>query len=122
MAAPVQSSLLEPAGPSELGGSLDWINGLLLGELALTLCVLAVAFVGFLMLSGRLAVREGLRVALGCFVLLGAPTIAVAISGAFERSESVDPTIVEAPSPSPRGDLESAEYNPYAQASVRDDR
>ena len=42
------------------------------------LCVLAVAFVGMLMLTGRLALREGLRVALGCFILLGAPAIASA--------------------------------------------
>lgn len=74
-----QATLFEPAGASPIGGSLDWIGGLIFGQVALGLCVLAVAFVGALMLTGRLPLREGMRVVVGCFILLGAPAIAAGI-------------------------------------------
>jgi type IV secretory pathway VirB2 component (pilin) len=67
------------AGPDE-GSSLlaaaQWLEGLVQGPLAVTLAVIAVAATGLMMLSGRLAVRRGLVVTLGCFVLFGAPAIA----------------------------------------------
>ena len=75
----VAGSLFDPpAGPvlAEAGG---WITGTLFGDLAASLCVIAVAFVGILLMMGRLAVRDGLRVVLGCFVLLGAPIIATGL-------------------------------------------
>ncbi len=68
--------VLEQSGSNALGNAANWITGTLLGSAAITLCVLAIAFVGLMMLTGRLPVREGLRVVLGCFVLLGAPVIA----------------------------------------------
>ena len=46
--------------------------------------MLAVAFVGLMLMTGRLAVRDGLRVAVGCFVLLGAPLIASGLRGVVE--------------------------------------
>ncbi|WP_234035717.1 TrbC/VirB2 family protein [Erythrobacter insulae] len=69
---------MTPDGTAPISRAMDWIGGLIFGSFAITLCVLAVAFVGFLMLSGRLALRDALRVILGCFVLLGAPAIASA--------------------------------------------
>ena len=59
-----------------LTGSVDWLTGTLVGDLAVAISVLAIAFVGFSMLTGRIALRRGLQVILGCFVLLGAPAIA----------------------------------------------
>ncbi|MEE4537324.1 MAG: TrbC/VirB2 family protein [Erythrobacter sp.] len=53
-----------------------WLTDTLLGDLAIGLCVIAVAVVGLLMMGGRLPLRLGAKVALGCFVLLGAPVIA----------------------------------------------
>jgi len=64
-----------PASPV-LPAAVDWLTGTLLGTVAVTLCVLAVAFVGFVLMSGRMAIRDALRVALACFVLLGASSIA----------------------------------------------
>lgn len=49
---------------------------MLLGEVAVALCVIAVVLMGLMMLGGRLPVRDGLRAVLGCAVLLGAPVIA----------------------------------------------
>ncbi|MXO90891.1 TrbC/VirB2 family protein [Pontixanthobacter aquaemixtae] len=81
MLAAQSASLFEPAGGNALQNAIDWITGTLLGSIAIGLCVLGVAYVGLLLLTGRLAVREGLRVVLGCFLLLGAPVIAAAMMG-----------------------------------------
>ena len=71
--------MMAGASPNE-GSSLlaaaQWLEALVQGPLAVTLAVLAVAATGLMMLSGRLAVRRGLVVTLGCFVLFGAPAIA----------------------------------------------
>jgi hypothetical protein len=78
-----------------------------------------VAFVGFLMLSGRVPVRMGFNVVLGCIVLLGAPVIA---AGLMERASGGDKVVVEAPDysgPDPRRDLERKEPDPYGGASLR---
>ena len=75
---------LTPVGSeSALAASIAWINGLLLGSLATGLCVLGVSLVGFLMLMGQIPIRHGMRVILGCFVLLGAPVIAAGLAGAW---------------------------------------
>ena len=74
-----QASLFDAPATSPITAAVDWITSVLLGELALGLCVLAVAFVGFMMMSGRLPIRTGMRVAIGCFVILGAPQIAAGL-------------------------------------------
>lgn len=63
-------------GSPSILAALAWLQGTLLGSIAIGLCVIAVAWVGFLMLQGRLPVREAARVIVGCFILLGAPVIA----------------------------------------------
>jgi type IV secretion system protein VirB2 len=84
----VASSLFLSQATSALGAASGWITGTLLGPLAVSLCVLAVAFVGFTMTTGRLPVRDGLRVVVGCFVLLGASAIASGLRGAAETASS----------------------------------
>lgn len=111
-----QANLMEPGASASVASSLDWINGVLLGSLAVGLCVLAVAFIGALMLTGRLPLREGLRVVIGCFVLLGAPVIAAGFLWAGEdTSEPLPPLPVES-EVAPRGDLPPANYDPYSGA------
>jgi len=122
MASSRQSSLLTSSDASSIATSLEWINSVLFGQIAIGLCVLAVAFVGFLMLSGRLPLREGLRVILGCFVLFGAPLIAAGfVGGTSDRSAAVPEPVAPAVSEAlpPRGELPPAEYDPYAGASLR---
>ena len=100
----------------------DWVTGTLLGDLAIGLCVLAVAFVGLMLMMGRLAVRDGLRVATGCFVLLGAPVIAAGLRGVADETAAtgsvVEPTPAVSPPPAP---FPPAAYDPYAGASLRRD-
>ncbi len=102
--------------------SARWIEGILMGEIALGLCVIAVAFVGALMLTGRLALRGGMRVMVGCFVLLGAQEISSGILnlGAGLPKEIL-PFFDTKGQGSMRPKLPEAHYNPYAQASVRED-
>jgi type IV secretory pathway VirB2 component (pilin) len=70
-----------PAGPV-LPSAAGWVTGMLFGEVAASLCVIAVAFTGILLMTGRLTVRDGIGVVLGCFVLLGAPVIAAGLRSA----------------------------------------
>ncbi len=69
----------DPAGSSPLLGALDWVQGTLLGNLATTAAVIAVAAVGFMMLTGRMDWRRGLTVVIGCFVIFGAVSIVAGI-------------------------------------------
>jgi hypothetical protein len=59
---------------SPLTSAGGWLTGTVSGSIAVMLCVLAMAFVGLLLMSGRLALRDAARVALACFVVLGAST------------------------------------------------
>ena len=69
----------DPAGSSALIAALDWVQGTLLGNLATSAAVIAVAVVGFLMLTGRMDWRRGLTVVVGCFILFGAVSIVAGI-------------------------------------------
>ena len=61
---------------SVLTAASDWLLDLLQGQAVTAIAVLAVAFLGFEMLSGRISLKNALRVVLGCFILLGSATIA----------------------------------------------
>ena len=69
----------DPAGSSPLIAALSWVQGTLLGNLATTAAVIAVAAVGFMMLTGRINWRYGATVILGCFILFGAASIVAGI-------------------------------------------
>ena len=115
------SSLFDSPSRSSLGAAAEWLTGTLLGTVAVMLCVLAVAFVGVLTMSGRLAIRDGLRVVLGCFVLLGAATIASGLRDAAYRASSGASEPMQVPA-SPETALTPAPaYDPYAGASMRSD-
>lgn len=69
----------DPAGSSPLIGALNWVQGTLLGNLATTAAVIAVAAVGFMMLTGRMDWRRGLTVVIGAFIVFGAVSIVAGI-------------------------------------------
>ena len=72
-------SAADPAGSSPLIAAVDWVQGTLLGNLATTAAVIAVAAVGFLMLTGRIDWRRGLTVVVGAFIIFGAVSIVAGI-------------------------------------------
>jgi len=78
-AARAQTAGGDPAGSSPLLAALEWVQGTLLGNLATAAAVIAVAVVGFLMLTGRIEWRRGLTVVVGCFVIFGAAAIVAGI-------------------------------------------
>lgn len=77
--AAAQDSYSDPAGSGPIVGALHWLQGTLLGTVATVVAVMAVASVGFLMLSGRMNWRYGATVILGCFILFGAASIVAGI-------------------------------------------
>ena len=117
-------SLFDSSAASQtVPDTLDWLTGLMLGSLATGLSVIAVAMVGLMMLSGRLALREGAKVAFGCFVLFGAPAIAVGLRGLANGDDVEHAAALPQAGPvlEPRLELPRSTYDPYAGATVRDD-
>jgi type IV secretory pathway VirB2 component (pilin) len=79
-AAPAQT--VNPQGSGPIIAALAWLQGTLMGNVATAVAVMAVAAVGFMMLSGRLNWRFGATVIIGCFVLFGAGAIVSGIQSA----------------------------------------
>ena len=69
----------DPEGSGAIIGALNWLQGTLLGTVATVAAVIAVASIGFMMLTGRIDWRRGAIVILGCFVLFGAASIVAGI-------------------------------------------
>lgn len=109
---------MSPAPDSVLVAAGQWVAAVATGPVATGVATIAIAAVGFAMLAGRIDVRRGAVVVLGCFIVFGAPTIAGAFmqwaggdSGA-QLAASVPPAApVPAPPPAQPND-------PYAGASL----
>ena len=80
--AAAQYSAPDPQGSGPIIAAMDWLQGSLLGNVATTAAVIAVAAVGFMMLTGRLNWRYGITVVIGCFILFGATSIVAGIQAA----------------------------------------
>lgn len=72
----------DPQGSGPIVAALAWMQGTLLGNVATAVAVMAVAAVGFMMLTGRMNWRFGATVIVGCFVLFGAASIVSGIQSA----------------------------------------
>ena len=72
----------DPQGSGPIVNALGWLQGTLLGNVATAVAVMAVAAVGFMMLTGRMNWRFGATVIIGCFILFGAASIVAGIQGA----------------------------------------
>jgi len=114
----MEQSLADPAPSNAIVDAVLWLQGTVLGSVAQMIAVIAVASIGFLMLSGRVNIRHGATVVLGCFVIFGASTIAQGLSAMAAGQENAGPTFTEAkmetPPPSPQ---RNNAYDPYAGAS-----
>ena len=63
-------------GKNAIASAVGWFQGALLGSIATIVAIIAIASVGFLMLTGRIDIRRAARVVFGCFIIFGASTIA----------------------------------------------
>ena len=77
--AAAQDSYADPAGSEVAVSAVNWLQGTLLGTVATVVAVIAIAAVGFMMLTGRINWRYGATVILGCFILFGAASIVAGI-------------------------------------------
>jgi type IV secretion system protein VirB2 len=117
-------------GPPEYAivAAVSWVQATLLGSIATAVATIAVASIGYLAFSGRMDLRRGLQVILGCFVVFSAPAIAAGLQGL--ASALVDETSAAPPALSqsapvliplqPTNDARPA-YDPYAGAAVAPD-
>jgi type IV secretion system protein VirB2 len=74
-ASPAWAQASDPQGSGPIVAALQWLQGTLLGNVATAVAVIAVAMVGFMMLTGRMNWRFGGTVIIGCFVLFGSAAI-----------------------------------------------
>jgi len=115
----VADPLSVPPGSNALLGAVQWVQGTLLGTLATTVAVIAIAWIGFGMLRGRINIHRGATAILGCFILFGAPAIA---SGLMTAADAVGPApvpvLVPVAPPPPPPLAPRTPYDPYAGASV----
>jgi type IV secretory pathway VirB2 component (pilin) len=72
----------DPAGSGPINSAFSWMQQTMLGTVATTVAVMAVAAVGFMMLTGRVNWRFGATVIVGVFVIFGAASIVAGIQGA----------------------------------------
>ncbi len=68
-------------GGDPISSALLWMQSILLGPIATALAVMAVAGVGFMMLTGRMNWRYGMTVIIGVFIIFGAPRLVATIAG-----------------------------------------
>ena len=73
--AVAQYAAADPAGSGPILGAVSWLQGTLLGNVATAVAVIAVAAVGFMMLTGRINWKYGATVVVGLFILFGAASI-----------------------------------------------
>ena len=73
--AAAEDAYADPAGSGAVVSAVRWLEGTLLGTIATVVAVIAVASVGFLMLTGRINWRYGATVIIGCFIIFGAASI-----------------------------------------------
>ena len=80
--SPAFAQAADPQGSGPIVAALGWLQGTLLGNVATAVAVMAVAAVGFMMLTGRLNWRFGATVIIGVFILFGASSIVAGIRAA----------------------------------------
>jgi type IV secretory pathway VirB2 component (pilin) len=95
-----------------------WIENLLTRSVGVAIAVLAIALVGIALLSGYYPLRRGIKVALGCFILFGAQSIARSLVDAVSTAT---PAVIQTEA-RPMSDIsfpkQSPQFDPFAGASV----
>src|SRR5260221_11686546 len=114
----------DPSEPKAIAAALRWLEAVLLGSVAYTIAIIAVASIGLLLLAGRVDVRRAIQVVFGCFIVFGASTIASGIMGVLGSDGASSGNAVPPPTPvttvappTPASALPGT-YDPYAGAAV----
>ncbi|WP_373489024.1 TrbC/VirB2 family protein [Blastomonas sp.] len=111
-----------PSGSGALVSAVEWLQTTLLGTVATTIAVIAVAAIGLGMLSGRVELCKGATVIIGCFIVFGASNIAAGILLAANAGgpaySQVVPVETAPPPPPPPSPNQPSAYDPYAGAAM----
>jgi type IV secretory pathway VirB2 component (pilin) len=115
----LNSALGQTAPPDALAAA-QWVDRMLVGPLGTSVAVIGVAWFGFALMAGRLSLRRGGLLVLGCFVLFGAPGIARALIGLAQAGGTttapISPQQITVPPPPVA--VAPPPFDPYAGASV----
>ena len=115
-------ALANPPDQSVLLAATGWMQSTLSGTLATIIATIAIASIGLGMLWGRIDLRRGTSVLIGCFILFGAATIATGLrdaAGFVGGDAGVSPgEQASAPVPLPKPLTPQAPADPYAGAAV----
>ncbi|MEO5775045.1 MAG: TrbC/VirB2 family protein [Sphingomicrobium sp.] len=99
-----------------IGDAMNWIQAVLLGTIATSIAVIAVASVGFMMFTGRIDWRRAVQVVIGCFIVFGASTVASGIQAL--AGGAGPPPVIPAPSVQTAPPSNAPPLDPYAGAAV----
>jgi type IV secretory pathway VirB2 component (pilin) len=112
------SYLTDPGAPGGLARAVNWLESSALGPVALCVGVIAVAGIGFSLLSGRLPLRRGSAVLVGCFVVFAARVLAAGLTGISSDQPEVTMHVTANPNAMPLPSNTPRAYDPYAGASL----
>lgn len=125
LVATIQASLADAPSPGVFTPALTWIEGALFGGVATGIAVIAVASIGFGMLAGRISVKRGITILLGCFILFGASSLARGLRDfsesevqPFDGPRQISAPVFAKPDVSSQKANENS-YDPYAGAAVQ---
>lgn len=117
-----QGSLSDAPPVSAIATAANWVSNLLFGPLATAIAIIAIASIGLALMSGRIELRRGLSILIGCFLLFGARGLADGLrSTATDNEKSVVSTAPPPPTfPNPKPSSSNTNaFDPYAGAAVR---
>ena len=108
-----------PAEDAALTLASQWLADVAAGSIATGAATIAVAAIGFAMLAGRVDLRRGATVILGCFTLFAAPSIANGFVQWANGGDTTPPqTALAAPLPPTPAPPPQQPNDPYAGASL----
>lgn len=97
--------------------AVAWVERLVVGSIATSVAVLAIATLGALLLTGRSDWRQAFRTIVGCFIVFGASGIVGGLLGTNSSgAESVSITPPPPVTSEPR--VSGRPYDPYAGAAL----
>lgn len=97
--------------PDPISTGATWVHELIFTSLLPIVASIAIAFIGFRMLTGRMGPRRGMTVVIGIFLALGAPAIATGLIPGGGGSQ---------PSETPFSELQVSAYDQPATQSQSD--
>lgn len=107
--------------PDPVSNGAIWVHDLLFSSVLPIIASIAIAFVGFRMLGGKIAPRRGIIIITGLFLSLGAPIIARGLMPGEAMLSAELPKVSNDPDASPRPvpPMEQSQpRSPYSRSSV----